>query len=101
MSSHETRGAPFLSLGEHPDETSQRHRLVPTEKSMASEMNSAPGGTVTSPAPANVSALSVAGSISELAGERGRAMWTDVKCNASVPKAFERCTRTLGPPSER
>ena len=64
------------------------------------ETNSAPGGTVTSSLPAKVSALSVFGSISKmgavmvpasaLTGRAGRAMWTDVKCRASVPKAFDR-----------
>ncbi len=31
----------------------------------------------------------------------GRAMWTEVKCSASVPKALERCTRRTEPPTER
>ena len=66
-----------------------------------SEIISAPGGMVTSVLPANLSARSVAGSMAAAAGESGRAMCTDVKCSASVPKALETCTRRAAPPSDR
>src|SRR6185437_12924848 len=66
-----------------------------------SEMYSAPAGMVTSLLPENVSARSDAGSICGEAAERGRAICTDVKCSGACPKALERCTRSVVPPTER
>ena len=72
-----------------------------TGNSSGSERNSAPGGTVISAAPANVSGRSLVGSMAGDEGESGRATCTDVKCSGSVPKAFERCTRRAGPPTDK
>jgi hypothetical protein len=54
-----------------------------------SEMNSAPGGTITSGMPAKVSGWSLDGSIAGEDVESGCAMWTEVKRRASVPKVFD------------
>ena len=51
--------------------------------------------------PAKVRGRSLAKSIAGDAGETGRAICADVMCSASVPKTFDSCTRTAGPPTER
>ena len=70
-------------------------------KAMGSETKSAPAGMMTSGDPAKVRARSVVGSMAEVSGASGRAMCAEVKCRGSVPKALERCTRSVVPPAER
>jgi hypothetical protein len=44
---------------------------------------------VTSALPSKVRGRSVAGLMADEDGETGCAMWIEVKCSGSVPKAFE------------
>src|SRR5579863_3538747 len=72
-----------------------------TGTSSGSETYSAPGGIVTSGLPLKVRAWSVPGSIAAPEGESGWATCTDVKCSATVPNAFDKCTRIAEPPSDK
>jgi len=56
---------------------------------------------MTSGFPAKRSARSVPGPTWGEDVEVGRAMCTELRCSASFPNAFERCTRRAGPPKER